>query len=89
MRANTLALAVAVFAFCLTPGQAWDKAGHQAVAQIAAARLTPAAQAAVSDLLDAKDAVSGMTEAAAWADEIRRGRGETAPWHFVDIEISN
>jgi hypothetical protein len=89
MRVKTLILSLALAAMTFSPSLAWDKTGHQAVAQIAAARLTPAAQAAVTDLLDAKDAITGMTDIAAWADEIRRGRGETAHWHYVDIEITN
>ena len=89
MRTKVLAFSVAAFALSCLPGMAWDKAGHQAVAQIAAARLNPTAQAAVADLLDAKDALTGMNEVAPWADEIRRGRGETAPWHFVDIQITD
>ena len=88
MRAKTLIVSAALFVCTLAPASAWDKTGHQTVAQIAAARLTPAAAAAVSDLLDAKDARAGMTEVAAWADQIRRDRRETGPWHYVDIPIS-
>ena len=83
-----LALAFAVLAFGFAPASAWDKTGHQVVARIAASRLSPAAAAAVADLLDAKDAATGMDEIAAWADEIRRSRSTTAPWHYVDIPIT-
>jgi hypothetical protein len=89
MRASlilSLALAAAVG---VMPSKAWDKTGHQAVAQIAAARLTPAAQAAVADLLNAKTALSGMNDVAAWADAFRENRQDTAPWHFVDIPITS
>lgn len=88
MRVNALALSIAMFAFSLAPSSAWDKTGHQAVAQIAAARLSPAAAGAVTDLLESKDAITGMTDVAAWADQIRFGRKETGPWHYVDIPIT-
>jgi beta-galactosidase beta subunit len=89
MRAKRIVLSLAMAVLAFAPSQAWDKTGHQAIAQIAAAHLSPAAKAAVADLLDAKDATSAMTEVAPWADEIRRGRGETAHWHFVDIPITS
>ncbi len=89
MHAKALALAAAIFALSCAPAMAWGKTGHQAVAEIAAARLNPTAQAAVSDLLDAKDALTGMTDVAAWADQIRWSRSETAHWHYVDIEITS
>jgi hypothetical protein len=30
-----------------------------------------------------------MADASTWADKIKRGRPETAPWHYVDIEITS
>lgn len=89
MRAKTLALALAVVAVSFGSALGWDKAGHQAVVRIAASRLTPAVQAAVADFLDSPDAVTGMDKYAAWADEIRKGRYSTAPWHYVDIPITS
>jgi len=41
MRTKALTLTVALFALSVVPSLAWDKTGHQAVAQIAAARLSP------------------------------------------------
>jgi hypothetical protein len=88
VRVKALAFSIAMFALSLAPSSAWDKIGHQAVAQIAAARLNPVAGAAVSDLLESKDAITGMTDVAAWADQIRFGRKDTGPWHYVDIPIT-
>jgi beta-galactosidase beta subunit len=80
-------LAVAALAF--VPSLAWDKTGHQAIADIAAAHLNPTAQAAVADLLDAKDATTGMSEIADWADRARRSRDGTSHWHYVDIPVTS
>lgn len=55
---------------------AWDGTGHQVVALIAEDQLTPAARAAVADLLDG-GSISDA-EVASWADEIRRERQEGA-----------
>lgn len=58
------------------------------VARIAAARLTPAAEAAVRGLLGPGfTAESDMVHVASWADWQGRARPETKPWHYVDIEI--
>jgi hypothetical protein len=67
---------------------AWGVEGHHLVARIAADELTPKAKAAVADLLGG-DATADMIQASTWADEIRPGRPETAPWHYVNIEITS
>ncbi len=61
-----------------SPVHAWGRKGHAAIADIAAANLTPTAQAQVSNLLkddlDAAGRPSGrstLAEIASWADEIR------------------
>lgn len=81
-----LSLMAATLAFA--PSKAWDKTGHEAIAAIAATRLSPAAQAAVADLLEAKDATTGMTEIADWADRVRKSRDGTSHWHYVDIPVT-
>src|SRR5687768_6860687 len=62
---------------------AWGGEGHQLVALIAESHLTPAAKAAVKDLLG--DAQISDAEVVNWADEIRRERRDTAGWHYVSI----
>lgn len=64
---------------------AWGGDGHQIVALIAEERLTPAAKAGIKALLG--DANISDAEIASWADELRRERRSTAPWHYVDIPI--
>jgi|SRR5947209_1507576 len=62
---------------------AWGGEGHQIVGLIAEERLTPAAKAGIHDLLG--DANISDAEIANWADNVRRERSETGPWHYVDI----
>ena len=67
---------------------AWGNEGHEVIALIAASELSPAAKARVEQLLGG-DAATTMAEVSTWADKIRRERPETAPWHYVDIEITS
>src|SRR5271156_6378497 len=77
------ALAIA-FLLCLPRiAHAWGVDGHQIVARIAEDRLTPAAKAAVHDLLG--DTPISDPDVASWPDEIRNRYPETGPWHYVDI----
>ena len=78
-------LLAAALSLLLIPSivHAWGGDGHQIICLIAEARLTPAAKAGIHDLLG--DAHISDGEIASWADEIRRQRSETAPWHYVDI----
>lgn len=80
-------LALSTSALLPSGAWAWGGEGHRIIALIAADRLTPVARAEVSDLLGG-DARASMEEVSTWADEIRRDRPETAPWHYVNIEIS-
>ena len=61
----------------------WGGEGHQLVALIAEEQLTPAARAAVTELLGGGNISDA--EVASWADEIRRQRLYTADWHYVSI----
>jgi hypothetical protein len=72
---------------------AWGNEGHEVVALVAQAYLDPAVLKKVNALL-AADADNNLTahyvaSEATWADQYRLTHPETAPWHFVDIEISN
>jgi hypothetical protein len=55
--------------------------GHTVVALVAESRLTSATRTAVSVLLDQEV----LSEVASWADHVRTK--QTAPWHYVNIEI--
>jgi hypothetical protein len=65
-------------------GLAWGPEGHSLIARIADAQLTPAARARVTAILAPGQT---MASVASWADEVRRSRRETAPWHYIDIPI--
>jgi hypothetical protein len=80
-------VALVVAAFAPSSVLAWGNKGHQVIALIAADRLTPAARAEVAALLGG-DARDSMESASTWADYIRLSRPETAPWHYVNIEVS-
>jgi hypothetical protein len=82
---------VAAFALFIAPATcfAWGVEGHQIVAHIAARELTGAASAQLQDLLGG-DAEAAMVQVSTWADEVRRARPDTAPWHFVvDIPVGS
>ena len=81
---------IAAFAIFIAPAPclAWGVEGHQIVAHIAARELTSGARAQVQDLLGG-DPEAAMAQVSTWADEIRRSRSNTAPWHFVDIPIGS
>lgn len=67
------------------PACAWGSTGHEIVATVAAARLTPAARAEVERLLDDR-AGNAMREAANWADQARAAsRGQGARLHYVNF----
>lgn len=74
------------------PVFAWWETGHQTVARIAAAHLTPAARARVAHLLDVPDTPEAVADALAkistWADE-NRVQTRTGAWHYIDIPLQD
>jgi hypothetical protein len=67
------------------PAFGWGPEGHSLVARLAAARLTPAAAARVAEILGPGTTLASI---ASWADQVRRARAESAPWHYIDIPIN-
>jgi nuclease S1 len=79
--------ALAATCFLLpAPAWAWGVEGHEVVAHLAAMNLTPKARAEVASLLGG-EAEATMAIAANWADEIRDDRPQTAPWHYVTLQV--
>ncbi len=74
-------LAVLTFTTTAWP---WGRLGHQTVAQIAEDRLSDKALDKIAEILG-EDV--HLADVAMWADEIKRGRPKTRPWHFIDINI--
>jgi hypothetical protein len=81
MTRQFIGIALATF---VLPAYGWGPEGHSLVARIAEAQLTPAARAQVIAILGPDRTLVSI---ASWADEIRRGRPETGPWHYIDIPI--
>jgi len=63
----------------------WGVTGHRTVGKIAEKHLTPAAAAAVRELLGSET----LADVSTWADEVR-GKPEykqTGPWHYVNLPM--
>jgi hypothetical protein len=63
---------------------AWGRLGHRAIAKLAELHLSPAAKAAIAQLLEPGES---LADTSTWADEHRRELPKTAPWHYVDIPL--
>jgi len=67
-------------------GFAWGPEGHKTVAILAVRYLRPDALAQIRELLGSES----MQEASLWADDVAHSsRTETAPWHYIDIPLSD
>ncbi len=81
MRHLLKALFAMLFVLQCAPLHAWDSSGHAIVAMLAEERLTPQTRAAVTTLLEGRS----LADVASWPDQVRNQ--QTAPWHYVNIEI--
>ena len=61
----------------------WGGMGHRVIARVAASRLSPATRREVRRLLGNES----LAKVSTWADEVRRDRPATAPWHYVNIPV--
>jgi len=71
---------------------AWGNEGHEIVAAIARAYVTPQVREKVDQMLAAdQDPLTAhdMLEESNWADRYRTDHKETFEWHFVDIELDH
>lgn len=78
--------------FCTLVGltalsQAWNATGHMVIAAVADRFLTPEVRAEVARLakIGATDQNGDPYGAAVWADDVRSGRPESAPWHYISL----
>jgi hypothetical protein len=68
------------------PVIAWGPAAHQAVAAIAAPRLTADVQKQIATLLGGET----LPQVAVWADDVRETtHRHTTPWHFTNIPVTS
>ena len=77
--------------------EAWGCKGHEVVARIAERHLHDRAHQMAADLLATRwltdphlthkcpETGDRFVDASTWADDIRRVRPETGPWHFIDL----
>jgi hypothetical protein len=91
---------LAALSMSTTSAFAWGCAGHQIIALIARAHLTPAVSAAVDRLLGdnpidpslnrfCKDRPDdSMADSATWADDERSVDKTTEKWHYIDIPLA-
>ncbi len=75
-----------VLLVCSQPALAWGPHGHRIATRIAVARLSPAARAAVREILHPGDTLVGESD---WADhDGHNAVPGSAPWHYVNVPIS-
>jgi nuclease S1 len=84
--AAAIGLAWALAVGCAGPARAWGDEGHRIVAEIAERYLEPETAREMRALLAIEGATT-LVEVSTWADDIRRRRRETAPWHYVNIPL--
>ena len=93
----SLFLVALAFLIASPAAHAWGCKGHETVALIAEARLTPTAKAMAFNILNAspidpslsrycKDpGLDAFVDSSTWADDERQVKPDTGPWHFIDI----
>ncbi len=76
-----------VLAIALLPNPCWGwgREGHQIIAAVAENHLSETARIMIQSLIGNNHLYS----IAVWADEIRRDRRETGPWHYVNIPLGS
>jgi hypothetical protein len=84
-RLAALALAALVALGRPEAASAWGRLGHRASAQVAYGLLSPKARRAVDALLEPGES---LADAATWADEVRRERPGSGPWHYINVPVS-
>jgi S1/P1 Nuclease len=70
----------------------WWETGHEVVARIAAAHLTPAAHTCVARILNVPDNREAVADALAvaslWADQTK-SQTHTSSWHYIDLALQD
>ncbi len=77
-------LAAMLFAGSANPAFAWGRYGHRASAKLAESRLTPAARAAIREILEPGES---LADASTYADEHSREIPGSGAWHFVNVPL--
>lgn len=82
LRRNAAAAAISILALWHLPVLAWGSEGHEVIANLADAQLSPAARKEVNRLL-ALEPGQTLASISTWADEHRSPA--TAAWHYVNF----
>lgn len=89
MRPNRRNLAICALLIVSATSQGWIDTGHMLVAAIAVKNLKPSVKAECDRLLliggDPRN--TDFITTSPWADDIRRDRPETGPWHYIDFHF--
>ncbi len=92
MRCRFPALFLSCWLTVPAPLFGWWETGHQTVARLAAAHLTPAARTRVARILDVPDSpeavADGLARASTWADETKN-ETQTGEWHYIDLTLED
>jgi S1/P1 Nuclease len=87
-----LSILLTLCIFSPFPAYPWWETGHQTVARIAAAHLTPAARTRIARIFDVPDTPDSVADALAkastWADETHK-ETNTGEWHYIDLTIQD
>ena len=83
LRTFTVMLAIAVLLSNLAWG--WGRDGHRIIATVAEDHLNETTKIMIQSLIGNNHLYS----VASWADDIRRERRDTVPWHYVNIPLSS
>jgi S1/P1 Nuclease len=73
-----------LLAWVVPSAWSWGEWGHRVVAKAAIPYLSQEAKAEIARLLGPGD---DLISIATWADEIRAGRPETKPWHYITMQV--
>ncbi|HMD83859.1 MAG TPA: S1/P1 nuclease [Terriglobia bacterium] len=64
---------------------AWGREGHEIIVMVAEHYMRQETAARMRELL----APESPEDASVWADEYRHGHREIAPWHYIDIPVTD
>jgi hypothetical protein len=80
-------LLLIAFAIILLPVVCWGwgREGHQVIATVAEDHLDESTKVMIQSLIGNNHLYSIAT----WADDVRKERRDTAPWHYVDIRLGS
>ena len=85
-------LALTALLLTTTPAWCWWETGHQVVARLAAAHLSPAARTRIARTLQVPDTPGAVADALAkastWADETKN-QTRTGDWHFINLTLQD